>query len=91
MKNNTTPSLFELSVRVYKAFLSWSYKNKLKKTIKQAESRYKLTRHHYLVLADGKNILLLSRRKAKEMIKTKQFANITNIAQLEKRAVYCTR
>ena len=67
----------------------FNYRLNLK--IKEAEKLKKITRTDYLIMSDGKKIIIYRYKMAKIMIAQKRFKGIKNMEQLAKKAVYTTK
>ena len=67
------------------------FKYRLNKKIKEAEKLHKITRAHYLIMSDGKKIIIYRYKMAKILIAQKRFKGIKNMEQLAKKAVYSTK
>lgn len=70
---------------------SRSFKRRLNRKINEAEKLRKQTGAHYLVISNGRKILVYRRRLLKTMIAQKYFTGINNIEQLERKALYSTK
>ena len=70
---------------------SKAFKWRLNRKINEAEKLRKQTRAHYLVISDGRKILVYRRRLLRTLIAQKYFDGIKNIEQLERKALYSTK
>jgi len=67
------------------------FKRRLNRKIKEANYLHGLTGARYLVISDGKKIVVYKRALLKMFIAQNRIPNINTIQQLEKKALYITK